>query len=183
MYHAACKVEFQPFKRLYSQLQKKHGTRADDILCKTEYWSQSYRRFSSQKPYNTNVSDVPRSLQSWISTIQTVVLTADVFQLFIKKLFIKKNCWESKCWGVTEPRLEKESSRAGASDQKGGNCAQLKWHNREKHVRFGMLLLLFPLGTAFCMWQPGSMVPPLLINTSTSLLQLCNLWVLTCLVV
>ena len=134
MYHAACKVEFQPFKRLYSQLQKKHGTRADDILCKTEYWSQSYRRFSSQKPYNTNVSDVPRSLQSWISTIQTVVLTADVFQLFIKKLFIKKNCWESKCWGVTEPRLEKESSRAGASDQKGGNCAQLKWHNREKET-------------------------------------------------
>ena len=29
---------------------------------------------------NTNVSDVPRSLQSWVSTIQTVVLTADVFQ-------------------------------------------------------------------------------------------------------
>ena len=28
--------------------------------------------------------DVPRSLQSWVSTIQTVVLTADVFQLFIK---------------------------------------------------------------------------------------------------
>ena len=32
----------------------------------------------------TNVSDVPRSLQSWVSTIQTVVLTADVFQLFRK---------------------------------------------------------------------------------------------------
>ena len=28
-----------------------------------------------------NVSDVPRSLQSWVSTIHTVVLTADVFQL------------------------------------------------------------------------------------------------------
>ena len=27
------------------------------------------------------MSDVPRSLQSWVSTIQTVVLTADVFQL------------------------------------------------------------------------------------------------------
>ena len=26
----------------------------------------------------------PQSLQSWVSTIQTVVLTADVFQLFIK---------------------------------------------------------------------------------------------------
>ena len=28
--------------------------------------------------------DVPRSLQSWVSTIQTVVITADVFQLFTK---------------------------------------------------------------------------------------------------
>ena len=32
----------------------------------------------------TNASDVPRSLQSWVSTIQKFVLTADVFQLFIK---------------------------------------------------------------------------------------------------
>ena len=30
------------------------------------------------------MSDVPRSLQSLVSTIHTVVLTADVFQLFIK---------------------------------------------------------------------------------------------------
>ena len=30
----------------------------------------------------------PRSLQSWVSTIQTVVLTADVFQLFIKKIML-----------------------------------------------------------------------------------------------
>ena len=30
---------------------------------------------------STNVSDVPRTLQCWVSTIQTVVLTADVFQL------------------------------------------------------------------------------------------------------
>ena len=30
------------------------------------------------------MSDVSRSLQSWVSTIQSVVLTADVFQLFIK---------------------------------------------------------------------------------------------------
>ena len=30
------------------------------------------------------MSDVPRSLQSWGSTIQSVVLTADIFQLFIK---------------------------------------------------------------------------------------------------
>ena len=39
------------------------------------------RTFSPQKPYYTNTSDVPRSLQSWVSTIHTVVLTADVFQL------------------------------------------------------------------------------------------------------
>ena len=32
----------------------------------------------------TNVSDVPRSLQSWVSTIQSVVLTADVFQFLIQ---------------------------------------------------------------------------------------------------
>ena len=30
------------------------------------------------------MSDVPRSVQSWVSTIPTVVLTADVFQLFCK---------------------------------------------------------------------------------------------------
>ena len=36
------------------------------------------------------MSDVPRSLQSWVSTIQTVVLTADVFQLFIK--YTLENC-------------------------------------------------------------------------------------------
>ena len=30
------------------------------------------------------MSDVPRSFQSWVSTIQSVVLTADVFLLFIK---------------------------------------------------------------------------------------------------
>ena len=33
---------------------------------------------------STKVSDVPRGLHSWVSTIQTVVLTADVFELFIK---------------------------------------------------------------------------------------------------
>ena len=32
------------------------------------------------------MSDVPLSLQSWVSTIQAVVLTADVFQLFIKRI-------------------------------------------------------------------------------------------------
>ena len=38
--------------------------------------------YSKLKPYSANASDVPRSLQSWVSTIQRVVLTADVFQLF-----------------------------------------------------------------------------------------------------
>ena len=33
---------------------------------------------------HTDMSDVPRSLQNWVSTIQSVVLTADVFQFFIK---------------------------------------------------------------------------------------------------
>ena len=49
MCHAACKVEFQPFKRSYSQL--------------------TFFNFLS------NISNFP--------TIQTVVLTADVFQLFL----------------------------------------------------------------------------------------------------
>ena len=35
-------------------------------------------------------SDVPRSLQSWVSTIQSVVLTADVFQRFIKGTYDRK---------------------------------------------------------------------------------------------
>ena len=39
----------------------------------------------------TNVSDVPRSLQSWVSTIHTVVLTADVFQLFTSKYKIRQS--------------------------------------------------------------------------------------------
>ena len=34
------------------------------------------------------MSDVPRSLQSWVSTIHTVVLTADVFQLFMKHIWV-----------------------------------------------------------------------------------------------
>ena len=57
------------------------------------------------------MSDVPRSLQSWVSTIQTVVLTADVFQLLIKKLqslllsrmnepYLKKN-WKTSAVSTT----------------------------------------------------------------------------------
>ena len=40
-------------------------------------------------PYYANVSDVPRSLQSRVSTIQTVVLTADVFQFLIEFLRVR----------------------------------------------------------------------------------------------
>ena len=36
----------------------------------------------------SDVRHVPRSMQSWVSTIHTVVLTADVFQLFIKNIFL-----------------------------------------------------------------------------------------------
>ena len=39
---------------------------------------------TSLRNHEENVSEVPRSLQSCVTTIQTVVLTADVFQLFIK---------------------------------------------------------------------------------------------------
>ena len=60
-----------------------------------------HRRFSSQKPYYTNASDVPRSLQSWVSTIQTVVLTADVFHLLIK--CITSDC-EYQTW--TAPKRQ-----------------------------------------------------------------------------
>ena len=75
------------------------------------YYVQSYRRFSSQKtyytnvydvPYYTNVYDVPRSLQSWVLTIQTVVLTADVFQLFIKKCML---CSSVQCIRVAGVRM------------------------------------------------------------------------------
>ena len=41
------------------------------------------------------MSDVPGSLQSWVSTIHTVVLTADVFQL-LKKVE-KRQLWVRPC--------------------------------------------------------------------------------------
>ena len=76
-----------------------HARTAYHKTCGTEY-EQPYRRCNSLTPcFNwniaqarpMNVSDVSRSLQSWVSTIQSVVLTADVFQLFIK--FYHKTCW------------------------------------------------------------------------------------------
>ena len=48
------------------------------------YWLL-YTLFKFEGRYIRRIEmNVPRSLQSWVSTIHTVVLTADVFQLFIK---------------------------------------------------------------------------------------------------
>ena len=64
----------------------KHRTRANDIFCVKLSINNHIVRLvhKNHTRYYTNMSDVPRSLQSWVSTINTVVLTADVFQLFIK---------------------------------------------------------------------------------------------------
>ena len=49
------------------------------------------------------MSDVPRSLQSWVSTIHTVVLTADVFQLLIKNPTFFAGGVNSRRWGRAGP--------------------------------------------------------------------------------
>ena len=46
------------------------------------------------------MSDVPRSLQSWVSTIQSVVLTADVFHFFYEKKVLKNVSCEYDRWVV-----------------------------------------------------------------------------------
>ena len=56
------------------------------------------------------MSDVPRSLQSWVSTIQSVAITADVFRLFMKYpdwWELRKKTWKSeKCvWDLRPERL------------------------------------------------------------------------------
>ena len=71
--------------------------RVTDSTCATDL--RFKKKFSPQKPYYTNVSDVPRSSQSWVSTIQTVVLTADVFQLFIKNRWSTSN---ERVWCTTQ---------------------------------------------------------------------------------
>ena len=50
------------------------------------------RKRGSQNQEKTNVSDVPRSLQSWVSTIQTVALTADVFN-FLSNISASSQKW------------------------------------------------------------------------------------------
>ena len=49
--------------------------------CTHRWRFSTFIKYNERLWYYANVSDVPRSLQSWVSTIQTVVLTADVFQL------------------------------------------------------------------------------------------------------
>ena len=72
-YHAACKVEFQSFKRSYSQLTyfnlKKKITANIDVL---QYFYELI---------------LYRSYSQLTFTIQTVVLTADVFLL--KYIFLR----------------------------------------------------------------------------------------------
>ena len=43
--------------------------------------TKPYHKWSIEQARPMSVSDVPRSLKSWVSTTQSVVLTADVFQL------------------------------------------------------------------------------------------------------
>ena len=60
---------------------------------------------------HTNVSGVPRSLQGWVSTIYTVVLKADVFQLFVKyeHHILQKN-WKTSAVSTTDWMVETQQS-------------------------------------------------------------------------
>ena len=69
--------------------------------------------------YYKNVSDVPRSFQSWVSTIHTAVLTADVFHLFFikswKTFFIKS--WKTSAVSTTVWMVETQLCKLrGTSD-------------------------------------------------------------------
>ena len=54
--------------------------------------------FMNRKETKTHNKSVPRSLQSWVSTIQSVVLAADVFQLFMKKINFSARIRISELW-------------------------------------------------------------------------------------
>ena len=66
-----------------TQLCKLRGTSDTFLYKNVSDVPRSLQKNVSDAPRSLqkNVSDVPRSLQSWVSTIQTVWLTADVFQL------------------------------------------------------------------------------------------------------
>ena len=139
MYHAACKVEFQPFKRLYSQL--------------TFF----------------NVSDVPRS---WVSTIQTVVLTADVFQRVwcttqLAKLSFNHSHGRTHSWRICFPPEVVFRSWVIGACPVTTDCivAMSSWENNNNiavsstlHatiLSYQMLLLCRPCGT----YRPTTAVP------------------------
>ena len=63
----------------------------------------------------------PRSLQSWVSTIQTVVLTADVFQLFIKN-------------ATNQPDVPRGSFQSLVSTIQPGELTAGAFHKKLKNV-------------------------------------------------
>ena len=95
-YHKTCGTEYQqPYRRFNSQkpysyykgnIAQARPTSVSDVSRSLQSWLSTTHWSYSQLTFFQFffLSDVPRSLQSWVSTIQTVVLTADVFQLFIE---------------------------------------------------------------------------------------------------
>ena len=85
-----------------TQLCKLRGT--SDAFVK--YGFCEYYKWNIEWARPTNICDVPRSLQSWVSTIQSVVLTADVFQLFKKNNFSARirisELWNPAAAGVRQ---------------------------------------------------------------------------------
>ena len=65
------------------------------------------------------MSDVPRSLQNRVSTIHTVVLTADVFQLFIKS--DAANC-RRRLMYTSIPGIQKYETRSQAPPRISEEC-------------------------------------------------------------
>ena len=72
------------------------------------------------------MSELPRSLQSWVLTIQTVVLTADVFQLYIICISADSKCWvlvydaksEHRAWPWKHASLGRKS-KSSATRRRG----------------------------------------------------------------
>ena len=76
------------------EIHIEHARTAYHETCGTEY-QQPYRRCNSQSPYDkgniaqarpTSVSDVPRSLQSWVSTTHRSYSQLTFFNIFIKNI-------------------------------------------------------------------------------------------------
>ena len=73
------------------------------------------------------MSDVPRSLQSWVSTIQSVALTVDVFQLFN---FLQNKYQINSAWAV--PESKKIATWTRTLDV--GTIFMLRWSLRQHPV-------------------------------------------------